>query len=429
MGDSTRRLTVILLLVWVVAYLDRMILIILIPQIKASLHISDTQAGLLYGTTFAVFFALAGLPAGRLVDRVNRRNLLIVAMIGWSAATMLSSLAHQFATLLACRIVVGICQAAVAPASISMVNDFCPPAMRGRVTGILLGGASLGASLANMLGGVLHDLFSATAPVSVPGVGVLEPWQTTMLVIGIPGLVLAASMVGITEPARRNVRHEVDFEMLPYLRSRSNLFVPLYVGYGFVFVVGYGLSTWYPVLFMRALKMSPHQAGLAAGLLTLAAAVASALLGGYLSDRFARRDPSLGRLRLARMGVALTAVAVLPLAAPDMTVLLMFSFGIFVTLATTITSIGYTVLPELSPSSARGRFVALYVLIGYMFGLGVAPPFIGFVGDRLIGDESRLNWAMLAVALPSLLLAAVLLTMTVRAVGPAVRPVLSREST
>jgi predicted MFS family arabinose efflux permease len=138
--------TGLLLAAWVMAMLDRMIIVLLVPGIQASMGISDTEISLVHGTAFALFYAIAGLPLGRLVDQTNRRNLIIAGVVGWSLGTIACGLADNFIQLVAGRIVVGVCQAMLAPASLSTVADFCAPEKRGRVTAILVSGSTLARS-------------------------------------------------------------------------------------------------------------------------------------------------------------------------------------------------------------------------------------------------------------------------------------------
>jgi MFS family permease len=410
-----RFMTGVLFMSWVTALTDRMIIIMLAPGIKASLHLSDTQISLLYGLAFSLFFALAGLLTGRMVDSLNRRNLLFVGMLGWGAATIACGLADSFAGLFAARLGVGLCQAILAPASLSMVNDYSPEESRGRTTSLLVSGASVGAAVSNMLGGVVLDLFASHPTMRLPLGAGLAPWQSTFIVAAVPGLLTAVLLLGVPEPERRGKAADEGFGLTAYLTAHRAALGPLYAAFGLTFITAYGLTAWYPVLFMRNLGVAPHQTGLLAGVVTLLAAAVAAWAGGAASDRAARRDPAGGRLRLMRVTILLTALSQAPLVAVGHEAVVIACFFAYATLSTATTSMAYTVLPELAPNEGRGRMIALFLLIGYVVGLGLAPTAIALVTDRVLHDEMRVNLSMLIVCLPAQLAAALLVSVALPA--------------
>src|SRR6185503_1911625 len=120
----------VLVVVYVFNFLDRQIVSILAERIKADLGVSDAQIGFLYGTAFAVFYALFGIPLGRLADVWDRRKLIAIGLAVWSGMTALSGLARNFGQLAAARIGVGVGEASASPAAFSMLSDYFPPAKR-----------------------------------------------------------------------------------------------------------------------------------------------------------------------------------------------------------------------------------------------------------------------------------------------------------
>ena len=180
--------------------LDRNILAILAPRIKADLHIGDAEMGLLYGTVFALFYALFSLPLGRLADGWKRNKLLGGAIAFWSAATALAAFANGFALLALSRLGVGIGEGATQPAGMSLLCDHFPRERRGLVMAVLAAAiaAGLGGSLA--IGGFAADWwdtrFAAGAPLALHG------WQFAFLVAAAPGLLLAVGLWTMHEPVR-----------------------------------------------------------------------------------------------------------------------------------------------------------------------------------------------------------------------------------
>ncbi|WP_068074688.1 MFS transporter [Novosphingobium lentum] len=188
-------------LVQLLSLLDRNILAILAPRIKADLHIGDGEMGLLYGTVFALFYALFSLPLGRLADGWTRTRLLAIAIFFWSLATGVAAFAGGFALLALSRLGVGIGEAASQPAGTSLVFDHFPKPRRGLAMAVLAASIAVGLGLSSVLGGVAAGWWDAryaagSAPLGFSG------WQFAFLVAAIPGLPLAALLWRMREPAR-----------------------------------------------------------------------------------------------------------------------------------------------------------------------------------------------------------------------------------
>lgn len=177
--------------------LDRQILAILAPAIKQDLAIGDAEMGLLYGTVFALFYALFSLPVGRLADGWVRTRLLAISLLFWSAATGLAGLASSFAMLALSRLGVGIGEAATAPAGTSLLYDFWPKHRRGFVMSVIASAIALGLGGSLILGGVAAHWWDANH-----AAGGLKGWQFAFLVAAAPGFVLAAFLWMLKEPVR-----------------------------------------------------------------------------------------------------------------------------------------------------------------------------------------------------------------------------------
>ena len=143
----------VLVIVYVFNFLDRQILSILAEHIKADLGVSDAEIGFLYGTAFAVFYAVFGIPLGRLADVWVRRSLIAIGLAFWSVMTALSGLACSFTQLAAARIGVGIGEASASPAAFSLLSDCFPPRRRATVIAIYSSGIYIGAGLGLFIGG------------------------------------------------------------------------------------------------------------------------------------------------------------------------------------------------------------------------------------------------------------------------------------
>ena len=158
----------VLVLVYVFNFIDRNILSILAEDIKADLGITDAQIGFLYGTVFAVFYAVFGIPLARFADVWSRRSLIAIGLSFWSAMTAASGLARSFPVLAACRIGVGIGEASASPAAYSMLSDYYPPRLRATVIAIYASGVYIGAGIGLVLGGYILDAWAAAYPTDPP---------------------------------------------------------------------------------------------------------------------------------------------------------------------------------------------------------------------------------------------------------------------
>jgi MFS family permease len=177
--------------------LDRQILAILAPAIKADLKIGDAEMGLLFGTVFALFYALFSLPLGRLADGWKRNRLLAACLIFWSAATGLAGFASSFATLALSRLGVGIGEAATQPAGTSLVYDYWPKHRRGFVMAVMASAIATGIGGSLILGGLAAAWWTRSHPAAA-----LKGWQFAFLVAAAPGFLLATALLFLREPVR-----------------------------------------------------------------------------------------------------------------------------------------------------------------------------------------------------------------------------------
>ena len=190
----------VLILVYIFNFIDRNILSILAEDIKADLCISDAQMGFLYGTVFAVFYAVFGIPLARFADVWSRRSLISIGLAVWSAMTAASGLARSFGVLTMCRIGVGIGEASASPAAYSLLADYYPPHRRATVIAFYASGVYIGAGIGIFLGGYILDAWAAAYPTDAP-FG-LRGWQVAFMAVGLPGLMMAVWVRTLREPVR-----------------------------------------------------------------------------------------------------------------------------------------------------------------------------------------------------------------------------------
>jgi MFS family permease len=204
MGSNIYRYYVLglLMIIYAVNFLDRQVVTIVAPYLKADMGISDAQIGLLFGTAFALFFAVFGIPLAKLADGWSRVRTIALGLSFWSVMTAVSGTASNYAQLGAARIGVGVGEASSSPASYSLLQDYFPKSMRATVLALYSSGIYIGAGAALIFGGEVIKYWEANYTAATAPFG-LSGWQATYFAFGIPGLILALLMIfTVREPVR-----------------------------------------------------------------------------------------------------------------------------------------------------------------------------------------------------------------------------------
>lgn len=192
----------VLVIVYMINFIDRQILSILAQDIKHDLGLEDAQIGFLYGTAFAVFYALFGIPLGRLADSWYRGRLMALGLALWSSMTALSGFANSFGMLAVARIGVGIGEASASPAAYSMISDWFPKERRATALSIYSSGLYIGGALSLPIGGFVLSRWNMAYPNPAEAPLGLVGWQAAFLAVGIPGLLIALWVLSLKEPQR-----------------------------------------------------------------------------------------------------------------------------------------------------------------------------------------------------------------------------------
>lgn len=201
-GKSAKKALVLLVIVYIFNFVDRQILSVLAEDIKADLNISDSDLGFLFGTAFAVFYSIFGIPLGKLADVWSRKNLLSLGLASWSIMTALSGTAKTFTALSVYRFGVGIGESSASPASYSILSDYFSPKVRSTILSIYSSGVYLGAGIGLFLGGWILQLWTNAFPEPSNAPFGLRGWQAAFMLVGLPGVVLAFFTWSIEEPKR-----------------------------------------------------------------------------------------------------------------------------------------------------------------------------------------------------------------------------------
>jgi MFS family permease len=398
----------------ILSYTDRFILSLLVDPLRATFKISDTQVSLLQGLAFALVYSIAGLPLGRMADLVSRRNVIIAGVAVWSAATVACGLAHSFGALFAARVVVGIGEATLAPAAVSMIADCFPPSRRGAALSVFISGMAIGGGAAITIGGSLFGIASTGIFRNVPLMSSLEPWRVTLLLLAVPGVLVIMLLLSVREPPRRGVQKQNFVAALPLRAtlaaffSRSRLLIPLYLGVAFVSAGDFSFQNWTPALLSRRFDLSPMQIGEQLGLVAILSGVGGTLAGGLLGDFSVLRGGERARLTLSLAAILIGLMgAAVAFASTASQVLL--CFAIWTSMASASEAIGIAVLQSVIPGDMRGVGVACVSLCNMLFGLACGTALTGVLTDRFFHDSLKVGGSMSVVVVSTALIAFVLL--------------------
>lgn len=391
----------VLLVFSLVSVLDRQIVSLLVKPIKADLNLSDTEVGMLQGFAFGLFYSLAALPLGYLVDRYPRRIILYLGITFWSISAAFCGVARNFTELFAGRMAVGAGEATLAPSAVSLISDLFPPDRVALPMGIYSAGYFLGSGLALAIGGFIVGLFAGQAQVIVPLIGPVYSWQAVFLVTGLPGAVIALLAFAVTDARPFAVRTSSDDSPVsglgPLFRDRGSLLIRCFVGFAFTALVSYAIAAWTPAFLERRFGLRPQDIGWSFGLATAVSGAIGAFGGGLLLDRVyrsGRRDAYLlvsGVAVLAALPL-LTGAYFMP--TPGLVLLMLAAGmgGIGVTAASS-----YSVWRLVAPPALRGRVTALFVLITGLLGGGLGPVSVALVTEHVLGSEARVGEAIAIV--------------------------------
>lgn len=397
----------VLTAVYCFAFVDRQILNLLVGPIKRQFGASDPQIGYLLGPAFIFSYASLGLPAGWLVDRANRRNLVFGAGIIWGIGTMAAAFVTSYEALFVSRLVVGGSEAFLFPAGMSMIADIFDKRRLPVATSVFLASPYIGGGLALICGGLVLQWTESLASVplllgtSVPG------WQFTFIIIGLIGLLPVLLLPTIREPARDRIdRDDVApdtqqfgfVQGLGYMLRRWRYYIMFFFGAACSSLVLTTVSAWAPTFLTRSFGMDPAAIGVRYGTLVLVFGLAGGLLSPLINALIARRHPLDSTMRTVRLGPAMVVLSAIGLwfSTSQMTALvclacLTFAYSFPLSMAGTSLQLA-------TPSRLRGTASAAYFVIVSLIGHGIGPTLVPLVTRHVFGDEARVGEALAIIA-------------------------------
>ena len=385
----------LLTLVNTFGFIDRIVIQTLVQPIKIDLALSDAELGILGGLSFAVLHALLSIPVARLAEQRSRVVIIAIGTALWSIATSLCGATANFAQLMLARIGVGIGEAAGVPASPSLISDYCPRSWRASAMAVFMLAVPFGAMIGGAGGGWIAQHYS---------------WRTAFVAAGLPGVVLAILvLLTIREPQRGRFDQEAHASDTPPLKHALRRFTEirslryLVIGTTISTTAGYGINYFIPAYYGRRFGLDFAEAGMISGLIGSVPGILGIIGGGFLADRWARRNPRVYAL-IPMAGFLLTAPLYLwafvqqdwvgfsaLLAA---TALIQFSY----------IPISAAVIQNMMHPRMRASASAIVNLLYSLIGLGLGPLCVGALSDHFgsrdpASPAGGLQHAMMAFAL------------------------------
>jgi len=385
-------------------FLDRGIITLLVPSIKADLHLTDFQMSLLMGFAFIMFYVFLGLPVARYADVGIRRTIIGVGIGLWSLATALCGLTHTFWQFFAARVGTGVGESCSGPATYSMLSDLFPPAKLPRAIAVMSFGFMAGTGLSLIVGGAIVQFLQSMPPTTLPLVGTLKSWQMAFLLVGLPGLVVSAMVWTIPEPVRRGRVLASASQTRPasvplktvakFIFDNRSVYGTMLLGLAFSTTLSIGTLSWGPAFYGRTYGWSMGQVGLITGFVILLVWPPGAMFGSWLAERWARQGKHDANLRVVLWTICLLipGQVLFPLMPrPEFAIAISAVNGF---IAAWLLGPQNAAIQVVTPNEMRGQFSALAIFIINVLGYGLGPTLIATLTEHVFGHESDLRYAM-----------------------------------
>jgi len=393
-GGSAVFTLVIVAFLYLINYMDRMVLSATLPLIKEDLMLSDALCGWL-GTIYYIVVAILTVPAAILCDRWSRKKALSLMAVIWSIATFLSGVGAKFSHVFLARGGVGVGEAGFAPGGVAYVSGSFPEKNRSKVVGVFNLGAPLGTIVGLVIAGYV-------AEANLWGLG----WRAPFYLFAIPGIILGILVLFTRDyPTDAQKTYRIDGQergvggaILWMLRTPTLLFS--YLGVAAMSFVGAALGHWLPTYFVRSRGIDVGTASLLMGGI-IAASVFGPILGGALADRW-RKKKSTARPLTAGIIALLSGILIYISFFVDIAGLHKAAYGFFIAVGVTMFAYAppaYSISQDLVPRNLRSISMGTLVLVTYGTLAAYAPVVVGWLSD-LFGTPEEPNLVAGFMAVP-----------------------------
>ena len=375
----------------------------LVVPIKEDMGLTDFEISFIQGWGFVLAYIIFSIPFGRIVDKVNRVRVLIGGIIIWSVATAACGFSKNSWQLVLSRSGVGAGEAALTPASWSIISDLFPVEKRSFPMSIYLMGPYIGQGLSLLFGAQILRIYNE--PVTLFESIIVQPWQIIFLIIAVPGIILGLFMFSLKDPERKEgltgdrEENESIREVFSYIIKNIGAYMPLLIGSAFIIVLLYGLQSWVPTFLHRIHGWEHTRIGDQYGLVALFAG-SLGVISGPVFERYLTKlnyNPPIIILCIIT-SIALTILGPITFLSLSSDVVLI---GIFITsfFITFPLALFATSLQNITPNQYRGVVTGLYVFTVNITGYGLGPMVVAFFTDKVFKSEMAIDLSMAAMFL------------------------------
>lgn len=385
-------------------HIDRNVLSVVVEPIRQEFGLNDSQMGLIGSLGYALAFGVAALPIGYLVDRVNRKKLLVGILTLWSVMTALSASANSFIHLLLARMGVGAAEAGGSPTGLSIVSDYFPPKERSTAVGIWYLSSAIGTGIIFLVGGYLAQHYG---------------WRTVFLVAGVPGVIMALILMFAVREPRRGASEIADAgppdapvgvnapppaeeapaklgEALAYVLRRPAI-LSMMAGIVLAAAMSSAFGLWSVSFLVRVHHLPIALAAVCIAVAFSVFGIIIPLISGVMGDKlanskFGRKPERLALLSATTMtGVVICgSAAALSQQAPVAIAMMCLWCGFMLAHNGPANALVLTLLrPRM-----RGVVIASLQIIATVLGNGLGPFLVGMLSD-VYGGPNSLRWAIL----------------------------------
>jgi MFS family permease len=413
----------VLFTIYLFSWIDRLVVSMLVEPVKAGLHLTDFQMSLILGPSFAIVYAVFGIPLGWAADHYSRRLVIFFAALVWTLATIACGFAHSFEALLIARMFVGIGEAALLPSAYSLIADAFPRDKLTTATSTFQMAGKGGSAAAFGLGGIAIAWATGLGRINVPIHGPAEPWQLVMMLVGLPGFLLALLVFTFPEPARREPagrQAAADHgNVFHFLRRHWQLVTLMMTLFSAMALCGYSMTAWVPTYIARHFHWSPAVYGPALSVMNLIGA-ASLVVNGWIVDRLYRGGMKDVHLRFYSWLIVIVSPALVAMFFVSNPWLFLACYAVAQFITVPFIVYLSSVLALLAPNSVRAQAIAIFMFVFNILGNGGGPALVGYLTDYVFHDEAKVGYSLAVVVISSAVIALTCARLSLKYLGPAV---------
>jgi MFS family permease len=404
--------TVLMMFFYMLSFMDRQIIAVMIEPIKADLSLSDVQISLLGGISFVLFYSTAGVFVGRLADSLNRPKLIAFGVFIWSLTTAVSGLVGKFWHLLILRMGVGLGESALLPSTLSLLSGYFPPHRLATPTSVFLLGAPIGIGLSFAIGGLLYsvavDITSAPGWQDVIFIGGSAAWKMVLLFLGVVGMLMTLLLTTVREPrnqqkaaAEKNTRGPAKIadaatsgEVKEYTKANWKAIGALYFGMALISLAAYSQAFWDITFLTRTYGWDASTGSFWYGMVQLFAGLSGMLFGGIVADKLTKRGVTGASAIMVIIGAGFAApfsfmYPLMGSAASALWLMVLAIFGSNMCFACAASA-----LQRMFPATMLGLAAGVYFFISNAVGIGIGPTLVAAITDYSFEDPDMIRYSL-----------------------------------